>query len=98
MAINTYDVGDLVKVSVLFTDVNDEPADPATVSLAFSDPSGNSLTYDYGSDPEVVKNSTGSYYVELSIDEAGDWFYRWYSTGAGQGSEQSQFAVKPNSA
>lgn len=96
MSINVYDVGDLVTVSGEFTDVNDEPADPAGVSMAFRDPSGNATTYVFGTDAEVVKDSTGNYHVDLSIDEAGDWFYSWIGSGAGQGAEAGQFSVKPS--
>lgn len=95
MTINVYDVGDLVTVSGAFTDVAGLPADPATVSLAFVDPSGNVTTYLYLTDVQVVKDSTGNYHVDVNADEAGDWHYRWIATGTGQGAQLGQFAVKP---
>lgn len=95
MTINVYDVGDLVTVSGAFTDTSDDPADPSTVSLAYTDPSGNVTTLVFGVDADVVKDSTGNYHVDVSVDEAGDWHYRWISTGTGQGAQLGQFAVKP---
>lgn len=95
MSINVYDVGDLVTVSAAFTDVNGDPADPAAVSLAFEDPAGTVTTYVFGTDPEVVKDSVGNYHVDIDADSAGDWHYRWIATGAGQGAQIGQFAVKP---
>jgi hypothetical protein len=95
MTINVYDIGDNVKMTGAFTDSNDDPADPSGVQLAYEDPSGNVTTLVYGVDAAVVKNSTGSYYVELEVDEAGDWHYRWIATGTGKGAQIGQFAVKP---
>lgn len=95
MTINVYDVGDLVTVEGAFTDANDDPADPAAVSFAFEDPAGTVTTYAYQADPEIVKDSTGNYHVDVSATAAGDWHYRWIATGAGQGAQIGQFMVKP---
>ncbi len=96
MGINVYDIGDLVTVRGAFTDAAGLPADPAAVSVAYEDPSGNVTTLVYGVDAAVVKDSTGNYSLEISIDEAGDWHYRWIATGTGQGAQLGQFAVKNN--
>lgn len=95
MTISVYDIGDNVKVTGAFTDANDDPADPSGVQFAYEDPSGNVTTLVYGVDAAVVKNSTGSYYVEIEVDEAGDWHYRWIGTGTGKGAQIGQFAVQP---
>lgn len=95
MSINVYDVGDLVTVRGAFTDANDDPADPSALSFAFEDPSGNVTTYVYLTDAQLVKDSVGNYSVEVSVDEPGDWHYRWIATGTGQGAQIGQFAVKP---
>jgi len=95
MSINTYDIGDVARVSAAFTDVNDAAADPSTVSLAFKDPSENVTTYIYGTDAEVVKDSTGNYHVDIALDEAGTWHYRWVSTGTGATAQEGELVVKP---
>ncbi len=91
---NVYDIGDLVKVAGAFTDVDDQDVDPTTVTFKFTDPSGNTTTYIYETDDELVQDSKGHYHANVSIDEAGTWFYRWESTGTGQAAEEGHFVVR----
>ena len=93
---NNYDLGDKVKVSATFTDPDDSEAayDPSVVKVSHKDPSGNVTTWTYGTDSEVVKDSTGNYHALIDADEAGTWYYRWFSTGTGQAAEEQQFRVK----
>lgn len=89
---NTYDVGDLVRVTGTFT-VGSVATDPTTVTLKVKDPSGNLDTYTYALS-QVTKSSTGIYYKDLSIDEAGVWRYRFVGTGACVGEEEKWFEVR----
>lgn len=91
---SVYDVGDLVRVSGAFTDIDDEDIDPTTVTFKFTDPSGNTTAYVYGTDPEVVNPSKGHYHVDVSLDEAGTWYYRWESGGTGQAAEEDSLVVR----
>lgn len=95
MGINVYDIGDVVRVTGTFTDASDDPADPSGVQLAYEGPTGTATTLTYGVDAEVVKASTGSYYVEITPDACGDWHYRWTGTGTGAGAQEGQFVVRP---
>lgn len=75
-------VGDTVRIARTFT-VDGSPVDPATITLVVTDPSGNvegTYTYAGGS---ITKLSTGSYYKDLAVDEAGKWSCKWTSTGTG---------------
>ena len=94
MTTNVHDLGDLVRVSGSFTDEGGSAADPSAVFCAVRDPSGNVTTYEYGQDAELVKDDTGEYHVDVDTDEAGMWFYRWYSTGSGQAAEEGRFWVE----
>jgi hypothetical protein len=86
---NTYDVGDEVRITGTFTDADGNAQDPTAVFFAFLAPSATSATtYEYGTDAELVKDSTGVYYVDLDLDEAGLWRYRFYSTGTGQAADE----------
>ena len=92
---NTYDVGDEIRCTGTFTDADGDAQDPASVFFSFEAPSDASVTqYEYGVDTEVVKSSTGVYYVDLSIDESGMWYYRWHSTGTGQAAGENYFYVR----
>jgi len=84
---NTYDVGDLALLTASFTDENGSAIDPTDVYCIYTDPSGNSVSLHYGVDAALQRSGVGTYQVELNLDEAGIWTYRWYSTGTGQASE-----------
>ena len=94
MAINHYDIGDDVRVSITFTDEAGDPADPTTsVTLKFSDPSGNVTTWVSGVDAEVVKDSTGVYHADIPASSAGTWAYSWIGVGTTDAMDDGQFIV-----
>lgn len=95
---NTYDKGDLVKVTGTFTDPdsNDALIDPTVVKVSVKEPDGTTTTYTYGTDAECVKVSTGLYKLEINCDAPGTWHYRWWSTGTGQAAEPDEFIVEPS--
>ena len=96
MTINVHDKGDRVRIDGTFKDINDDLIDPTGVTLKVVDPSGNTTTYEYGGSPEeVLKTSTGVYYADVDVDEEGDWYYKWFGTGTGIGTDEGQFVVKP---
>lgn len=96
MTINVYDIGQLVPISALFEDADGVDTDPSTVTLEVLDPAGNTRTYLYGASPtEVIRDSAGNYHVDVEADQAGDWFYKWSSTGSGQAAQEGQFMVAP---
>lgn len=95
---SVYDVGDLVRISGAFANEDDIDVDPTVVTFKFTDPLGSTTDYIYDVDPEVdpelVRESVGHYHVDISIDEAGAWYYRWSSTGIGQAAEEDSFVVR----
>jgi hypothetical protein len=96
---NTHDLGDLCRVTAEFTNVVTEAAlDPTVVKLSFKDPSDNVTTWIYGTDAEIVKDSTGNYHADIDCDEAGTWYYRWWSTGTGQAADEASFIVSDHEA
>ena len=92
---NHYDVGDLVRVRGTFTDADGDVHDPTAVLFTFKAPSDDEATsYTYGEDAELVKSSTGVYYVDVDADEAGDWWCRFHATGTGQAAAERSFKVE----
>jgi len=90
---NTYDTGDLVRVTGTFTTAAGVALDPTALYLKYKNPAGTVTTLTYGVDAAVVKDSTGVYHVDISATTAGVWMYRWYSTGTGQAAEEHWFTV-----
>jgi hypothetical protein len=82
----SYYVGDLVRISATWTNAAGSVTDPTAVLAKYRDPAGTVTTYTYGTDTELVKDSTGIYHVDIDADSAGKWLYRFYSTGPGQAS------------
>jgi hypothetical protein len=93
---SVYDVGDQVRLIGKWTDPNNSYAvvDPTAVNCSILAPSGTLTTYVYGVDADLKKESTGIYYLDLDIDESGDWCYRWFSTGTAQAAEENKFTVR----
>lgn len=76
-----YDLHDTVRLSATFT-VAGTATDPTTVTFSYRAPGEAAVTLTYGTDAEVVKSAAGVYYVDLTLDEPGAWYYRWLGTGA----------------
>jgi hypothetical protein len=94
--INTYFVGTAIELSGLFRDKTGLPVDPSVVRCRVKSPSDIETTYTYGDeDSVVVKNSDGSYSVEIIADEAGTWHYRFDSENKHVAFENT-FVVKPS--
>jgi hypothetical protein len=89
---NTYDKGDLVRLTATFT-VSSAVTDPTTITLKVQDPSGNEATYTYAL-AQVTKVSTGVYRYDLTIDEAGYWTWRWAGTGTVVAASESYLLVR----
>jgi len=87
-----FDVGDVVRIYAKFRS-SGSYVDPGAVAIKVQDPSGNEATYTYAGGT-VSKSSTGVYYYDLTIDEAGQWYARSNATGAYQGSNEDAFYVR----
>lgn len=90
--LNTYDVGDLVRLSSAFV-VSSVATDPTTVTLALRKPSGTALSYTYGA-AQITKDSVGNYHKDISVDDTGVWAYKWTGTGTCETVEEGRFLVR----
>ncbi len=94
MAVTIYDKGDLAKLKGQFTDVNGNLTDPASIFFTLTNPNGTQTNYIYGTDAQLVRESTGIYYVLVDCNVVGSWDYRFYSEGAGQTAGEERFTVR----
>lgn len=88
-----FDLGDLMRVTATFTDENDAAVDPDTVTFSVLHDDDEAAVYVYDTDPEVVKESVGVYYVDVSLNASGYWRARVASTGDGQAAEELAVTV-----
>ena len=91
----TYNLGDLARCTGTFANSAGTAIDPAAVFFETIAPDGVRTSYTYGTDAEVVKSSTGVYYVDVDCNQSGVWEYRMYGTGTGQAADNQSFFVKP---
>lgn len=73
-------------------------ADPTDVDFYWITPTDYASTsisghYAYPADPELVRDSTGMYHVDLPSSEEGRWYYKWDVSGAVTGTFEGTFAV-----
>lgn len=68
------------------------PADPSTVTLRVTDPTGIVSTYTYA-DAEIDQSEVGKYFKEVVCSIAGEWSYTWIGTGAVPDVEHGSFTV-----
>lgn len=90
---NTYLVGDIVRLTGAWVDIDGVSIDPTTVKLKIKDPFGVVTTLVYGTDVGLVRDATGSYHYDLSLTLARQWTYRFESTGTGQAAKEGTIVV-----
>lgn len=93
-----YDSGTTIRLKVTITDGSGTAADPGALTFKARQPDGTVTTYVYGTDAQLVKASTGIYYVDWPVPKTvaaeGAWFYRYEATGANAGAIESSFRVR----
>lgn len=92
-----YIEGQLVRLSASFTDAAGAAADPDTVTfrhqpVSVSGSTVTTHTYPSGS-TDIVRDSTGEYHIDVSMDDPGTHYWRWESTGDAQAADQGQLIV-----
>jgi len=87
----SYDRGDVARVTVTFT-LAGVDTDPTAVTLKVKDPSGNIASYTWALGT-VTRSAAGIFYKDISLDEAGEWFYRFEGTGAVESASEANLFV-----
>ena len=90
---NSYKLGEDVKISGAFTNSAGQAVDPTTVKCQYRSPSGVITTLTFGTDAALLKASAGNYYTVVDANEVGRWHYRFYATGTGKAAGESAFDV-----
>ena len=94
MTKNAYDIGDVVRCTGTFA-ASGANVNPAAVMFKVKTPAGVTTTYTYGTDAALVRDATGVYHVDVDAATAGEYAYRFWSTGTGQAAAEGQFWVRP---
>ena len=94
---NTYQPGNVVVMTVQFTNsaTPPVPADPTSIALRVIDPSGVETDYTYLAG-DLTKNSVGNYSYPLEVLLFGRWKYRFEGKGAIIAAAENLFQVSPS--
>ena len=92
---NTYNIGDLARISSAFTTAaTGTPTDPTTITARVKAPDGSLTVFTYPSG--VTKDSTGNFHADFVPTMSGTHFYRWEGTGSAQAASEASFYVQPS--
>lgn len=92
---NSYALGQNVRCSVVIRDVATQAlVDPTGVRFMVREPNDTVTTHVYGVDPELIKDGVGQYHDDVTLDDDGDWYYRWEGTGTHIGACENRMCVR----
>ncbi len=91
---NSYDVGDQVRITVDIADADGRAIDPTALTFSYRDPANVVTELTYGEDEAVSRKGLGSYYVDLVANRAGIWPYRWECSGTVTAAVEGRFTVR----
>lgn len=94
---NTYDVGDMVRVRLSFVNSAGVGVDPSSLTLSSyirGAPLTTVQTLVYGVN-SIVRAGLGEYFSDVAANSAGTWQLRGVGTGDNQAAVQGQFDVRP---
>lgn len=94
MTVNVYQVGDLIRMSAAFTDIDDVAQDPAGVEFKIRAPGGGVTTYIYDDHVELVKDEVGNYHVDYLLSAPGRYRYRFAGVTTGQAAAEGELRVQ----
>lgn len=90
---NSYRLGTDVKVTGIFENLSGAVYDPSTVTVKVQKPDGTETSYVYLTAAEVIKVSTGVYYIWLAPTLTGKYVVRFKGTGTVRVADESSFIV-----
>lgn len=91
MSSGSMDIGDLARITVAIKNATGAYTDPTTLAITVKQPDGTELQGNLIAG--LVKTSSGRYYFEFQITQAGTHKYRWVSTGTATGATEGEFEV-----
>jgi hypothetical protein len=94
---NAFTIGEIIHCSAEFKAYINSIltlVDPDHVYFKFKRPGLDPVTYEYGVNTQLKRSEAGKYYVDLDAVVAGEWYFKFYSTGDNQAAQQGSFEVE----
>lgn len=97
--VGQYDLNDMARFTATFVGTDGiTVVSPSQVFLLVKNPLGTVATYLSGAAGASISIlGAGAYARDMSLEIAGDWFYRWQATGVGQSAEEWRITVRTSS-
>lgn len=97
VSIKSYFLGAVVRLEAQFSDLPGVLTDPTTITFKILQPDPlilpQAVSYVFGVDAQLVRDSVGVYHVDWTADQDGDYCYRFEGTGAAQAVSERHFSV-----
>jgi hypothetical protein len=93
---SVYIEGQTIQFRASFTDKDGVATDPTQIQVTILEPDGTSTNYLYNTDPEVIKESTGVYYINRPANQQKKWRHRWQGDGAILAVAEATVLVEPS--
>ena len=93
--VNIWYLGDLPKVTAIFTDDTGVLVDPTTITAKVKKPDKTVTTLVFGVDAALVRDGVGIYHIYIDLTQSGNWFYRFSGTGVRQVAREGTIFVEP---
>ncbi len=78
MSDDTYEIGDVVRLTITITDMSGVQADPTgELTLTLKPPADDQKTYAVDAPGEIVRDAQGIYHADVQVTASGVWAYRW---------------------
>lgn len=90
---SNFDIGNIVRLSVAFTDSNNAPVDPGAISLNIRPIS----TYTYV-DNDIIRDGAGLYHYDYTPSAPGLYYYRYIGTDGATAASDGQFGITASQA
>lgn len=90
----TFDRGDAQRLSMTFLNIDNVAADPSSITATITEPDGVVITYNYGVDTELIKDSVGNYHVDYTFTKSGRHQVRFEGVGTVTSAEQTDVYIR----
>lgn len=78
----------------VFRTASGSAVDPTTVTTRIKNgTNGVVTTYVYPSSDPIIRESTGTFYFDYTVNAGGDWYYRFEASGAVTAAAEGTFFV-----
>jgi hypothetical protein len=94
-SLGTFDIGDEVKVTATFTDVNGTLTNPTALTFQVEHADATEVAYTQAS-PEVANPSTGIWTLTftITVNDPGRWYVRSRATAGVKAADEDWFNVR----